>query len=219
MVSPAQLRWLSDRGATTVVAFNAPKGSLSRLATAAANAKLNVIAPMPHRPKTACKPSRGSLRTCAASASTAIGAVKLARQSLVDYVVVRVSTPRQLRMLRGTGAKRSRIIAVLPLRRRTAARAAWQAGIAYAAADPALDLAVASAPGRTSLLGSYLSGLPRSRTASGAGPIAPPNSLTVVDRSTSTVSLRWVAPEAQSAATASTSTVPSSSTSARRRSR
>ena len=45
-------------------------------------------------------------------------------------------------MLRGTGAGRTRIVALLPLNM----TAAWRAGIGYAAADPALDLGVSSSP-------------------------------------------------------------------------
>ena len=189
---PAQLSWLSTRGVTTVVVFGAPKKSLPRLAAAASRAKLNVIAPMKRVPRSACKSRTGSLRTCAAVAPTAVAAVKLARRSLVDYVLVRVSTPRQLRMLRGSGATRSRIVAILPLHQDTAGQAAWRAGVAYAAADPALDLGVSSPAKATNPLGGYLSQVPRTRAASAAGPAAP-TALLVTGRSTSSVTLRWTA--------------------------
>jgi chitodextrinase len=192
-VKQGQLDWLAARGVTTVVAIGAPEASLQRLAAAAKRARLTVLAPRAKAPRVACRSTSGTLRTCAALAPTAVVAVKLARRSLVDYVVVRVHSPQQLRMLRGSHAKRSRIVAILPLNQKAAGRAAWRAGIAYAAADPVLDLGVASAPGATTRLGSYLSQLPRTRTAAAAGPAAP-TSLLVTARSTSTVTLRWTAP-------------------------
>ncbi len=142
-VKPAQLSWFATRGVTTVVVFGVPQRSLQPLAAAASRVKLNVIAPKRGIPKAACKAKTGALRTCAALAPSVVTAVRLARRGLVDFVVVRVNTVRQLRMLRGTGAKRSRIVAVLPL----SAKAAWRAGVVYASTDPALELAVSFVPG------------------------------------------------------------------------
>ena len=191
---PAQLRWLAARGVTTVVALPAPKRNLPLLRKAAAQAKLSVIAPMVKTPTRPCAArTTGTMRTCAAVAPSAMAAVALARRGLVDYVVVRVRTPRQLRMLRGSSARRSRLIAVLPLDTRASSRAAWRAGIAYAAADPVLELGVAAAPAPTQPLSAFLSDLPRSRTASATGPAAP-TGLAAAARTGTSISLRWTAP-------------------------
>ena len=114
-------------------------------------------------------------------------------RSLVDYVLVRVSTPRQLRMLRGSGATGE------PHRRHPSSppghRGPAQPGARasrYAAADPALDLGVSSPAKATNPLGGYLSQVPRTRAASAAGPAAP-TALLVTGRSTSSVTLRWTA--------------------------
>ena len=170
-----------------------PAGLGPTLAQAASRAKLTVIAPGTRAPKVACKASTGTLRTCAALAPTSVAAVRLARRGLVDYVVIRVRTPLQLRMLRGSTATRSRIIAVLPLSTKASARAAWRSGIAYAAADPMLELAVRAAPAASKPLATYLAAIPRARTAATAG-LPAPTSLLVVATSTTTVSLRWTAP-------------------------
>ena len=145
-VQQKQMSWLAARGVTTIVAFKRPQASLKLLAASAKKSRLVVIAPKQVAPKKACKSAAGSLLTCAAVATTPAAAVRLARRGLVDYVVIRVKTPLQLRMLRGSHAKRSRIIAILPLNQKTAGKNAWRSGIAYAAADPALDLGVTSAP-------------------------------------------------------------------------
>ena len=191
-VQQPQLNWLAGHGVTTIVATKLSQKSLQQLAASAKRAHLTVIAPKQVWPKKACASTAGVLRTCAALAVTPAAAVKLARRSLVDYVVIRVRTPKELRMLRGSGAKRSRIVAVLPLNRSAAGRAAWRAGVAYAAADAALDLGVGSTPRATSPLGSYLAQVPRTRTGASAGPAAP-TSLLVTGRSTSSVTLRWTA--------------------------
>ncbi|MDX6439850.1 MAG: hypothetical protein QOF45_2433, partial [Gaiellaceae bacterium] len=192
VVKQQQLNWLASHGVTAIVATKLSQKSLQRLAVAAKRAHLTVIAPKRVAPKKACASTSGVLRTCAALALTPAAAVKLARRSLVDYVVIRLRTPNQLRMLRGSGAKRSRIVAILPLKGSASGRAAWRAGVAYAAADSALDLGVGSAPGATSPLGSYLARVPRTRTAAAAGP-AGPTSLLVTARSTSSITLRWTA--------------------------
>jgi chitodextrinase len=191
-VQQKQMSWLAARGVTTIVAFKRPQASLNRLAATAKKSRLVVIAPKQVAPKKACKSAAGSLRACAAVVGTPAAAVRLARRGLVDYVVIRVKTPLQLRMLRGSHAKRSRIVALLPLNQKAAGKAAWRAGIAYAAADPALDLGVTSAPGARGPLGTYLSQLPRTRTAAAVGQAAP-TSLLVTGRSTSSVMLRWTA--------------------------
>ena len=192
-VDRKQLTWLATRGITTIVAFKQQPKSLRRLAAAAKGSRLVVIAPRLELPRTACKSAAGStLRTCAAIVGTPRAAVRLARRGLVDYVVIRVRTPQQLRMLRGTRAKRSRILAILPLVQRSAGRAAWRSGVAYASADPALDLGVSAPPHAKAQLGSYLSALPRTRKAV-AAPIQAPTSLLVTGRSTSTITLRWTA--------------------------
>ncbi len=191
-VQQKQMSWLAARGVTTIVAFKRPQASLNRLAVTAKKSQLVVIAPKQVAPKKACKSAAGSLRACAVVVATPVAAVRLARRGLVDYVVIRVKTPLQLRMLRGSHAKRSRIVALLPLNQKAAGRTAWRAGIAYAAADPALDLGVTSAPGAAGPLGTYLSQLPRTRTAAAVGQAAP-TSLLVTGRSTSSVMLRWTA--------------------------
>ena len=191
-VQQKQLSWLAARGVTTIVAFKRPQASVKRLAASAKKSGLVVIAPKQVAPKKACKSAAGSLVTCAVVVATPAAAVRLARRGLVDYVVIRVKTPLQLRMLRGSHAKRSRILALLPLNQKAAGRNAWRSGIAYAAADPALDLGVTSAPGAVVALGGYLSLVPRTRTAAAAGPSAP-TSLLVTGRSTTSVTLRWTA--------------------------
>ncbi len=188
---PAQLRWLADQGVTSLLVTDASRTTLSKLSTQARHAGLNVIVPSRQAPRTACKPALGHLQTCAAVAGTATAAVKLARRSLVDIVVVRVQTPTQLRMLRGTKTSRSRIVAVLPASMTPAAQAAWRAGIAYAATDPSLDLAVAAAPTATKQLRSYLAALPQGKTVSSAP--GAPLSLAVTGTSASTISLAWAA--------------------------
>ena len=60
-------------------------------------------------------------------------------------------------MLRGSGASRSRIVALLPVNK----SAAWRAGVGYASVDPALDLGVSSSPAAPGALSRYLSLLPR----------------------------------------------------------
>ena len=172
-VQQKQLSWLAARGVTTIVAFKRPQAAVKRLAASAKKSGLVVIAPKQVAPKKACKSAAGSLVTCAVVVATPAAAVRLARRGLVDYVVIRVKTPLQLRMLRGSHAKRSHILALLPLNQKAAGRNAWRSGIAYAAADPALDLGVTSAPGAVAALGGYLSLVPRTRTAAAAGPSAP----------------------------------------------
>ena len=190
-VQQKQMSWLAARGVTTIVAFKRPPATLKRLAASAKKSGLVVIAPRQVAPKKACR-SAGSLVMCAVVVATPAAAVRLARRGLVDYVVIRVKTPLQLRMLRGSHAKRSRILALLPLSQKAAGRNAWRSGIAYAAADPALDLGVSSAPSAVTALGGYLSQVPRTRTASAAGQTAP-TALLVTGRSTSSVTLRWTA--------------------------
>ena len=208
-VGQKQMRWLAARGVTTIVAFKRPQASLKRLAASAKTSGLVVIAPKQAAPKKACTSAPGSsLLACAVVVTTPVAAVRLARRGLVDYVVIRVKTPLQLRMLRGSHAKRSRIVAILPLNQKAAGRAAWRAGIGYAAADPALDLGVTSAPGAAGPLGTYLAQLPRTRTAAAVGQTAP-TSLLVTGRSTSSVTLRWTALPAGRPATASTPTASS----------
>ncbi len=190
-VQQKQMSWLAARGVTTIVAFKRPPATLKRLAASAKRSGLVVIAPRQVAPKKACR-SAGSLVMCAVVVATPAAAVRLARRGLVDYVVIRVKTPLQLRMLRGSHAKRSRILALLPLSQKAAGRKAWRSGVAYAAADPALDLGVSSAPSAVTALGGYLSQVPRTRTASAAGQTAP-TALLVTGRSTSSVTLRWTA--------------------------
>ena len=191
-VQQKQMSWLAARGVTAIVAFKRPQASLKRLATSAGKSGLVVIAPKQVAPKKACTSAAGPLVTCAVVVGTPIAAVRLARRGLVAYVVIRVKTPLQLRMLRGSHAKRSRILALLPLNQKAAGRKAWRSGIAYAAADPALDLGVTSAPGAVVALGGYLSQVPRTRTAAAAGPSAP-TTLLVTGRTTTSVTLRWTA--------------------------
>ena len=136
-VQQKQMSWLAARGVTTIVAFKRPQASLKRLAASAEKSGLVVIAPKQVAPRKACKSAAGSLVTCAVVVTTPAAAVRLARRGLVDYVVIRVKTPLQLRMLRGSHAKRSRILALLPLNQKAAGRNVWRSGIAYAAADPA----------------------------------------------------------------------------------
>ena len=120
-VEQKQMRWLAARGVTTIVAFKRPQASLKRLAASAKKSGLVVIAPKQVAPKKACKSAAGSsLLTCAVVVTTPAAAVRLARRGLVDYVVIRVKTPLQLRMLRGSHAKRSRIVAILPLNQKAA---------------------------------------------------------------------------------------------------
>ncbi|MDX6439851.1 MAG: cellulose 1,4-beta-cellobiosidase [Gaiellaceae bacterium] len=194
-VTQSQLTWLAGRRVTTVVAVRLPRSSLIRLVAAAKRARLNVIAPSVATPRSACKSTTGALRRCAALAAAPTAAVRLARRSLVDYVVVYVRTPLELRTLRGSGATRSRIVAVLPLRATAAGRSAWRAGISYATTDPALDLAVNSAPAASGALDGYLSFLPRSKKTSQADTQAPsvPQGMAFSGKTRKTVSLVWKA--------------------------
>ena len=123
-VQQRQLDWLASNGVTTLVAFGRTQTSLQRLAVAAKRSQLTVIAP-------SSSPSQEGLfvrvgtRSCAAlrPLGTPAAAVRLARRGLVDYVVIRVRTPAQLRMLRGSRAKRTRIVAFsLSARRRPRGR-------------------------------------------------------------------------------------------------
>ena len=191
-VEQRQLDWLASNGVTTLVAFGRTQTSLQRLAVAANRSRLTVIAPARVPPKKACSSAGNALVRCAVTAGTPTAAVRLARRGIVDYVVIRVRTPVQLRMLRGSRAKRTRIVALLPLSQKAAARAAWRAGVAYAAADPALELGVSSAPTARAPLSGYLAQLPRTRAAAAAGPEAP-SALLVTARTVSTVTLRWTA--------------------------
>jgi hypothetical protein len=192
-VKQSQINWLAGRRVTTVLAVRLPQKSLNRLVAAAKRARLNVIAPAAKTPRKACKSTTDTLRRCAALAASPKAAVKLARRSLVDYVVVYVRTPLQLRMLRGSGAVRTRIVAVLPLRATAAGRSAWRAGVGYATADPALDLAVGSSPAASGPLGGYLSLLPRLKKTSQADRQAPtvPQGMAFSGKTQTTVSLVW----------------------------
>ena len=139
-VSNADVDWLASRGITAIVAPKLSPTSLQRLGASASRANLIVIAPRAITPRTSCRSTAGVLRTCAATAPTPAAAIKLARRSVVDYVIVRVRSLQGVRMLRGSQAGRSRIVALLPLNKTTA----WRASIAYASADPVLDLGVSS---------------------------------------------------------------------------
>ena len=156
-VSQTHVDWLASKGVTAIVASKLSPESLRQLTASARRASLIVIAPRQAVPSTACRSTAGTLRTCASPAGTPAAAVKLARRSLVDYVIVRVRTLQGLRMLRGSSAGRTRIVALLPLNM----TAAWRAGIGYAAADPALDLGVSSSPATPGGLNGYLSLLPQ----------------------------------------------------------
>jgi chitodextrinase len=186
-VSQARLEWLRTRGVNTVVTVGMARKPLARLAAAAKREQMTVIAARSAAPKRACARSTGTLQTCAALAKTPAAAVKLARRSVVDFVVVRVSGPRQLRYLRGGHFKRSRIVAVLPPQ----ASSAWRTGVAYASADGSLDLAVRTSPSSRAVK-SFTQALPRARAAAAAGPAAP-SGLLVVGRTASSVSLLWTA--------------------------
>ena len=139
-VEQRHLDWLAAHGVNTIVAFRRTQASLQRFAAAAKRSGLMVIGPRKAPPSKACASGRSSPVSCAASAITPAAAVRLARRGIVDYVVIRVRTPLQLRMLRGSGAKHTRIVALLPASPTASARAAWRAGVAYAAADPTLEL-------------------------------------------------------------------------------
>ena len=91
-VSPAQVDWLASKGVTAIVASKLSPESLRQLTASARRASLIVIAPRPAVPSSACRSTAGTLRTCASPAGTPAAAVKLARRSLVDYVIVRVRT-------------------------------------------------------------------------------------------------------------------------------
>jgi hypothetical protein len=169
-VEPAQLKWLARQGVTTIIATGFPDSRLRALAASSGRAHLIVIAPRAQAPRSACAMSAGTLRTCAAFASSPLAAIRLSRRSVVDYVLVRVRTSSQLRMLRGSHAKRSRLIALLPLSRTAAGITAWRAGVAYASTDSALELGVDSSPRASTALTSYLSLLPHSKKAPTAGP-------------------------------------------------
>ena len=190
-VSQAQVDWLASKGVTAIVASKLPPNSLRQLTASARRANVIVIAPRPAVPRTACASTAGTLRTCAAAAGTPTAAVKLARRSLVDYVIVRVRSLQGLRMLRGSGAGRSRIVALLPLNK----AAAWRAGIGYAAADRTLDLGVSSSPAAPGRLGGYLSLLPRVKSTRQADSQAPtvPKGMAFSGRTKTTVSLVWKA--------------------------
>ena len=144
-VKPAQFRWLAQRGATSIVVSGIPRASAQTAREGSFPRESDR-----HRPEQArCPRSRMHGEDGEPShvrgryAPTPVAAVRLARRGLVDYVVIRAQELRgQLRMLRGSTATRSRIVAVLPLSTKAAARAAWRSGIAYAAADPVLELAV-----------------------------------------------------------------------------
>ena len=84
-VQRKELRWLSDRGITTIVAFGRSQRFLRKLADAAQGSRLFVIAPRRTRPVKPCKSSAGQvLRTCAVVVATPLAAVRLARRGLVD---------------------------------------------------------------------------------------------------------------------------------------
>lgn len=190
-ITKAQGDWLASQGVTAIVASKLPPQALRQLAAAARQAKLIVIAPRTGVPKTSCRSTAGTLRSCAASAGTAAAAVKLARRSLVDYVIVRVRTLQQVKMLRGSRTARSRIVAILPLDRATA----WRAAVTFASADAALDLGISASPARSSRLGGYLSLLPRVRTPNQADSQSPtvPQGMAFSRRTKTTVSLVWKA--------------------------
>ena len=94
-------------------------------------------------------------------------------------------------MLRGSRVGRSRIVALLPLNKKSA----WQASIAYASADPVLDLGVSSARVEPATLGRYLKLLPRTGTRKRADSQAPtvPQGMAFSARTKTTVSLVWKA--------------------------
>ena len=190
-VSQAQIDWLASRGVTAIVVSKLSPTSLRRLTVSARRANLFVIAPRSAAPGTACRSTTGTLRTCAAPAATPTAAVMLARRSLVDYVIVRVRSLQGLRMLRGSGSGRSRIVALLPLNK----TAAWRGGVRYASADPMLDLGVSSSPATPSRLGRYLSLLPSSSTTKQTDSQAPtvPKGMAFSARTKTTVSLVWKA--------------------------
>ncbi len=171
----------------TVVTVGMPQKPLARLAASAKRATRHGDRRPHDAPKRACAARAGTLQTCAALVRSPAAAVKLARRSVVDYVLVRVTGPKQLRFLRGGRFKRSRIVALLPPQ----TAAAWRTGVAYASADGSLDLGVSSRPSSPSLNG-FVAALPRQRTAAAAGPAAP-SALLVVGRSSSSVALRWTA--------------------------
>jgi chitodextrinase len=186
-VSQARLQWLAGKGVNTVVTVGMPQKPLARLAVSARRARITVIAARTTPPKRACAARAGTLQTCAALVRSPAAAVKLARRSVVDYVIVHVTGPKQLRFLRGGRFQRSRIVALLPPQ----TAAAWRTGVAYASADSSLDLGVSSRLSSPALNG-FAAALPRQRTAAAAVPAAP-GALLVVGRSSSSVALRWTA--------------------------
>ena len=188
-VDSADVDWLASRGITAIIAPGLSAKALARLSASASRANLIVIAPPKVKPRTSCRSTAKSLRTCAATAPNPAAAIELARRSVVDYVIVPVRSLQALRMLRGGRVGRSRIVALLPL----SETRTWRASIAYASADPVLDLGVSSSRVVSATLGSYLRLLPPAGARFDLKPPTVPQGMAFSGRTKTTVSLVWKA--------------------------
>ena len=137
-VSSADVDWLAGNGITAIVAPKLSPTSLQRLRVSASRAHLIVIAPRRSRPET-LPINRRRLAHMRGDSPTPAAAVELARlcRRLRDRARAQ---PSRSADVRGGNIGRSRIVALLPLSKKTA----WRASIAYASTDPVFDLGVSS---------------------------------------------------------------------------
>jgi chitodextrinase len=181
--------------------------SQHRLAVAARAARVMVIVarPVPHRSAEraaftqTCKARGGTVRLCALSATTPATARRLAGESAADYVVVHISSPKQLALLRPNTSPRTRIIAVLPPSAAHLDTAILtEQAMQTAGADPATSLAVGPTSTSPPTLRPYLTLLadvrqPFNRTtqAVDTSPPTNPPGLRLVQATPDSLSATW----------------------------
>jgi chitodextrinase len=201
-LSRAELDRFHRQGLNAVV-VSGPR----RASVAAAVRRRGFVAVAPHAQggtplRTLCRVARhGPTRTCAVLVTTPRAAVASARRNVADFVVVRLRTLGQLRMLRGVRA-RTHILAVAQMPKQGLARKPWQRALTIVQQDPTLDLAVAVSSTTSPALRTYVGLMATARAqkqAAGTDPggdaLAPsaPLTLSVGATTPSTVTLSWPA--------------------------
>jgi chitodextrinase len=210
-VTPAILAGLHGQGINAVVIDRRHWTTNARhqLARAARAARLMLIVTRPAPQLAAervsfthtCGARGGTVRLCALSATTPAEARQLAGRGAADYVVVHISSPKQLPLLRPNTSRRTRIIAVLPPSAAHLDTAVLtEQAMQTAGADPATSLAVGPTSTSPPTLRPYLALLAdvrkpvdRMTLAVDTSPPTNPAKLRLVQATTDSLSVVWTA--------------------------
>jgi len=151
-----------------------------------------------------CAKNTGPLRACAVIARSPQVALRLAMRESLDYVVVYLKRPSDLRALRPNHSKRTRIIGVVPANGSTIRSSAWQTALSEAATEHGTKVAVQpTGPAEQASLAAFFGMVPDLKNTAGGGVQAPdvqapdvqaptpPDGVVVSANSSSTITLTW----------------------------